>query len=72
MDGLDAWITGEGLCTYCGQRRCVCEPDAEDDERDPDDCMDCGVCDACVEQSKAYYEEMERQQHEETSRGQRA
>jgi hypothetical protein len=30
MEGLDAWITGEGLCTYCGQRKCICLPD--DDE----------------------------------------
>jgi len=30
MEGLDAWITGEGLCTYCGQRKCVCEPEPEE------------------------------------------
>jgi hypothetical protein len=29
MDGLDAWITGEGRCTYCGQRRCVCPQEEE-------------------------------------------
>ena len=32
------------------------------DERDPDDCMDCGMCEACIAQSKAYYEEMEAQE----------
>ena len=28
MNGLDAWITGEGRCTYCGVSfPCTCEPD---------------------------------------------
>lgn len=58
MNGLDAWIEGDNVCSYCGMYDCVCEPDAEDD-RDPDDCMDCGVCDACIEQSRAYAEQME-------------
>lgn len=36
-------------CTHCvGKER--------DDE---DDCMDCGMCDACIAQTKAYFEEME-------------
>ena len=28
-------------------------------ERD-DDCMDCGMCDSCIERTKAHFEEMER------------
>jgi hypothetical protein len=32
MRGLDAWIEGDGRCTYCGFRKCVCEPDREDEE----------------------------------------
>jgi hypothetical protein len=25
---------------------------------DPEDCLCCGVCESCVERSRAYYEEM--------------
>ena len=31
MQGLDAWITGEGCCTYCGQRQCVCQEEREEE-----------------------------------------
>jgi hypothetical protein len=32
--GLDAWIEGDGLCTYCGRAVCECEPDYDDEERE--------------------------------------
>jgi len=27
MLGLDVWIRGDGICTYCDQHSCVCPPD---------------------------------------------
>lgn len=42
MDGLDAWITGEGLCTYCGQRSCVCPLEEDEPEDDSIPCVFCG------------------------------
>ena len=38
MPGLDAWIEGDGLCSYCGQRSCVCQEDEPEDD----------ICDECV------------------------
>lgn len=63
MDGLDAWITGEGRCTYCGQYfPCHCET-AEDEEPaeqdESEDCMDCGMCDSCIERTREFFESME-------------
>lgn len=40
------------------------EWDCEPEEDDPADCMDCGVCDNCVERTRAYYEEMESEAHD--------
>lgn len=37
--------------------------DDEEAERDPDDCMDCGQCENCIEQMQAVYEELEKPQH---------
>lgn len=41
LRGLDAWIAGEGVCTYCGQRDCVC-PAEEDEPEDDLPCVFCG------------------------------
>lgn len=47
---------------------CTCDFDEQDscpvhyridDGSDEDDCMDCGMCDSCIERTKAFYEEME-------------
>lgn len=58
-----------GQTCYCGSDIDDCLFDFDEDveacmhacgdEKDDDDCMDCGMCDLCVERSKAYYEEME-------------
>ena len=34
MPGLDAWIEGDGVCSYCGQSDCQCLPDEEEQEQD--------------------------------------
>lgn len=34
----------------------------EGDEPPEDDCMDCGMCDSCIARTKAFYEEMEREE----------
>ena len=63
-----------GQACYCGSDIDDCLFDSEEDvldcthylsqscdgyEGDADDCMDCGMCDSCIERSKAYAEEME-------------
>ncbi len=30
-----------------------------DDGNEDDDCMECGMCDSCIERTKAFFEEME-------------
>lgn len=59
-----------GMICYCGSDIDDCLFDFEEDvaacthdcsDEDEDDCMDCGTCDACIEQTKAYFEEMERE-----------
>ena len=62
-------------CPFCTQEEddaiCTCDFDEIencpvhypiDEESDPDDCMECGVCDACVEQTRQYFEEMKKEQ----------
>jgi hypothetical protein len=29
---LDAWIEGDAVCHYCGQRDCQCPPDEPEDD----------------------------------------
>ena len=40
MNGLDAWIEGDNVCTYCGMYSCVCE--RETDEEEVKECPTCG------------------------------
>jgi RecJ-like exonuclease len=44
---LDSWITGEGRCTYCGQRDCQClDDECLDDDDEIEECyVDCPKCD---------------------------
>ena len=62
-------------CPWCSEEwdeedfaECTCDIDDEDscpihypidDGSDDDDCMDCGMCDSCIERTRAFYEEME-------------
>lgn len=43
--------------TLCGFDRSLYEEITSDFEED--DCMDCGMCDNCIERTRAYFEEQE-------------
>lgn len=47
--------------TLCGFDRSFYEEITEEYESG-DDCMDCGVCDSCVERTRAHFEEQENEQ----------
>jgi len=53
----------DGRCDQTGARCPDGCPDVpeERNDRGPDDCMECGVCPACVERTRAYYEAEEAQ-----------
>ena len=33
LPGLDSWIEGDRVCSYCGMHVCVCEPEAGEGEQ---------------------------------------
>ena len=45
-------------CEITGEDACPVHYPIDDGSED-DDCLDCGVCDACIEQSRLYFEQME-------------
>src|SRR5712664_358635 len=52
--------------TYHGMRRDICDEITEEYEieeyQDEDDCLDCGMCDSCIERTRAHFKEMENEQ----------
>ena len=49
-------------CDFDDPENCPVHYPIDDGSEDDDDCMDCGVCDACIEQSRSYFEQMEDEQ----------
>ena len=56
MDDIENWYgflsSREEPCDGCGCLDCECD-------LDPDDCLNCGVCESCIDRSIAFSEESE-------------
>jgi|SRR5712664_708853 len=52
--------------TLCGFDKSFCDEITEEYEseeyQDEDDCLDCGMCDSCIERTRAHFKEMENEQ----------